>query len=795
MPLPAQEVDYQWHNATELPIEGRGWSDTRHPYDRLPSKAEALVRRPVWDLSRHSSGLSVRFVTDATTVAVRWQLRTDRLDMPHMPATGVSGVDLYVKHDDRWNYLGTGRPTQQKNESVLAKDLQPLRREFRIYFPLYNGLEQLEIGVPKSAKFEPPTESPAARPLVFYGTSITQGGCASRPGMAYPAILSRSLNIPTINLGFSGNGKTEPELAHLLAELDPAAYVLDSLANLETAQVGERLPSFIDVLRQRHPLTPIVLVESIPYPDRNLASKRHERFVGTNDTLRKIYSQRREQGDRRIYYVPSHSLLGLDGEATVDGVHPTDLGFQRMAESLALHLRLIPGLIQPALTTQISADNSRPLFDGQSLHGWEQLNTVPPEHVGGKWIVSDGALVGDQDPPGRGGFLATTDKFRDFVLSLEVQQDYPTDTGIFVRMGEDGKSHQLTLDYRPLGEFGAIFLPWTQSRILRNPDGIKYFRPGEWNQVIVRVEGEPARLRFWLNGELITDFQHTAESTKGVPPVGRIGLQVHPNVPNLTTWKPGNLVRYRNLRIRPLTAPLEAQPGFQTQATLPAPEAHQAAAADDQFVYAIASKSIAKYDRATGQRIAVSQGEAKHLNSGLLLDGKLYCAHSNYPQLPEQSEIKVLDLQSMQLSTFKDFGNFGGSLTWVLREQNSWWCNFARYGSANSETFLVRFNDAWQEIGRWTYPPEVIRQIGTMSISGGVWHDGSLLTTDHDHPRLYQLKIPDSGSVLQYQATLPAPFAGQGIAVDSKTGGLIGINRAKRLILFALPAASATPAP
>jgi lysophospholipase L1-like esterase len=547
----AQEKGLHWQDAADLPLEGRGWTETNHPYDRLPAKAESLVRRPIWDLARHSAGFSVRFVTSATTISARWTLRNNRLEMPHMPATGVSGIDLYVKSDGRWNYLGTGRPAQgEKHESVLARDLASSEREFRIYFPLYNGIENLEIGVPEGAMVKPaPPLAAGIKPLVFYGTSITQGGCASRPGMAYPAILGRTLGLPVINLGFSGNGKTEPEMARLLAELDPAAYVLDSLPNLETAQVGERLPAFIDILRQRHATVPIILLESIPYPDKPFVAKRNERFIGSNDTLRRIYNERREQGDKRLYYIPSHSFFGLDGEGTVDGVHPTDLGFQRMAESLTLHLRLIPGLIPAAPRPEPVDEHFTLLFDGQSLNGWERLNTVPAEHVGGKWTAEDGLLIGDQDPPGHGGFLVTKEKFRDFVLRLEVQQDYPTDTGIFVRMGEDGKSHQLTLDYRPLGEFGALFLPWTQARVLRNPDGIKPYKPGEWNDVMVRVEGEPSRLRFWLNSTLITDFQHTPESTKGVPTQGRVGLQVHPNVPNLTTWKPGNTVRYRKIRI------------------------------------------------------------------------------------------------------------------------------------------------------------------------------------------------------------------------------------------------------
>lgn len=345
--LPAQEAKLRWYDAADLALEGRGWTDTKHRYDRLPAKAEALVRRPVWDLSQHSAGLCVRFVTNATTISARWTLRNSRLEMPHMPATGVSGVDLYVRSDGRWSYLGTGRPAKfPDNEGVLIRELEPVEREFVLYFPLYNGVDRVEIGVPESATFQsakPSSTNP--KPLVIYGTSITQGGCAARPGMAYPAILSRTLNIPVINLGFSGNGKTEPEMAQLLAELDPAAFVLDSLANLDTAQVGERLPPFVEILRQRHPVVPIILLESIPYPDKSFVAKRNERFVGSNQFVRKLYEERRRKGDQQIYYADSRDFLGNNGEGTVDGVHPTDLGFQQMADALAPQLRAIPGLI------------------------------------------------------------------------------------------------------------------------------------------------------------------------------------------------------------------------------------------------------------------------------------------------------------------------------------------------------------------------------------------------------------------------------------------------------------------
>jgi len=233
---------------------------------------------------------------------------------------------------------------------------------------------------------------------------------------------------------------------------------------------------------------------------------------------------------------------------------------------------------------------------------------------------------------------------------------------------------------------------------------------------------------------------------------------------------------------------LTAEPiAWKKTGTLAAEEAHQAAAVDEQHVYAISSTKIARYDRATGKRLGVSTGEAKHLNSGFLWQGKLYCAHSNFPTTPEKSEIKVLDLDSMKLTTFHDFADFGGSLTWCIFHEGYWWCNFAKYGDVNAQTFLVKFDGQWREQGRWTWPAEVLSGIGKASLSGGVWRDGAILATDHDHTVLYKVRIPQEGKVLEFVEKQTSPFPGQGIAADPKTGGLAGIDRAKKEVIFAMP--------
>jgi lysophospholipase L1-like esterase len=257
------------------------------------------------------------------------------LGLPHMPATGVSGLDLYIRDGEQWHWVGAGRPQKmQANEGPLVSGLPGERREFALYLPLYNGIDSIEIGIPASASFsDAPDRYAGRKPIVFYGTSILQGCCASRPGMAYPSIIGRTLDWPIINLGFSGNGKTEPEMAALLAELDPAVYVLDSLPNLDVAEMG-RVEPFVNAIRSAHPTTPIVLVENVLYTNGPYVKARGVKALEVNKLLRDLYEKLRKAGDKNLSYVAAPRLLGSDGEDTVDGTHPSDLGFFRMAAGI-----------------------------------------------------------------------------------------------------------------------------------------------------------------------------------------------------------------------------------------------------------------------------------------------------------------------------------------------------------------------------------------------------------------------------------------------------------------------------
>ncbi len=323
-----------WYDVSQWGVEGKGWEETARYYDRLPAKAEGVVRGPVWSLSRDSAGMAVLFKTDASKITARYRLRSERLAMSHMPATGVSGVDLYGRDaEGKWGWIGVSRPAAQDVTATLADGLLPGNREYMVYLPLYNGVESLEIGVPEDAAFQPIAPR-STKPIVYYGTSIAHGACASRPGIAFPAILGRWFDRPVINLGFSGNGRMDAEVADLLAELDASVFVIDCLPNMDAAAVAERTEPLVQRIRKARPHAPIVLVEDRTYANTPFLPSRRQRHDGSRAALREAYQRLTAAGVKNLHYVEGENLLGEDGEATTDSSHPSDLGMMRMAESL-----------------------------------------------------------------------------------------------------------------------------------------------------------------------------------------------------------------------------------------------------------------------------------------------------------------------------------------------------------------------------------------------------------------------------------------------------------------------------
>jgi len=329
-----------WYDAQLLTLEGQGWSETKSYYDRLPADAEGVVSEAVWWLGQNTAGMSIRFRTTADQIEVKWTLLSSALDMPHMPATGVSGVDLYVKNKEhKWRFVKNGRPRHQSN--MAGFNVTP-ETDLRLYLPLYNGITSLEIGIPsietlsaapvqtKRRRLSLSKPKPGPKPIVFYGTSITQGGCVSRPGLSVTAIVERELDVPVLNLGFSGAGHMELEMAELLSELDASIYVLDCLWNMDNEMVTNRIKPFVKILRKHHPRTPILLVEDSSFEDISPTSN--------GLILRRLYKELQEEGVKHVEFLSNKGMLGSDYEGTVDGVHHNDLGMMRQAEVLKVKL-------------------------------------------------------------------------------------------------------------------------------------------------------------------------------------------------------------------------------------------------------------------------------------------------------------------------------------------------------------------------------------------------------------------------------------------------------------------------
>jgi hypothetical protein len=337
---PSENGEILWYDGMDLLVEGKGWTDAPSFYARLPAKAQGKATPGVWGLSSHSAGLCLRFATDAPTIQVRWTLTSTSLAMPHMPATGVSGVDLYTLNKaGRWQFVGNAAPN---GESATASFTPPPGEQYRLYLPLYNGTRSVEIGIPKDRSISKSEKSASEqpKPIVWYGTSIVQGGCASRPGMAATAIVGRQLDAEVINLGFSGSGRMEPEMADLLAELDPSVYVLDCLWNMSPELVSQRVEPFVEKLRAAHPNTPILLAEDSSF--LNVCP------TGKGGVLRTVLDKLTAEGVKDLHFLSSENMLGTDGEGTVDACHPNDLGMMRQAEAFTKAL-------QPLLPNRLSA--------------------------------------------------------------------------------------------------------------------------------------------------------------------------------------------------------------------------------------------------------------------------------------------------------------------------------------------------------------------------------------------------------------------------------------------------------
>lgn len=324
-------------DASEFPLYGQISDQVNSRYERLPSYLEGVSREAVWKRGRCSSGLYVRFRSDATSVSVKWTSTFDA-SQNHMTDTGTRGLDLYALVDGQWRSVAPARPSVKGlNECIVISNMTPEEREFMLYLSLYDGVQTLEIGVNEGAFIaQPSVPSPSVeKPVVMYGTSILQGGCASRPGMAYTNILSRRLDRVVYNLGFSGNARLDLEIAKLMASIeDPGAFVLDCVPNSTEQMIQERGEEFFRILRDAHPDVPVVFVEDPLFPRAAFDIKLMEEVTGRNRVWKELFRRLKKSGEKNIYYVSAKDMLGHDNEATVDGSHFTDLGNLRYVDNI-----------------------------------------------------------------------------------------------------------------------------------------------------------------------------------------------------------------------------------------------------------------------------------------------------------------------------------------------------------------------------------------------------------------------------------------------------------------------------
>lgn len=337
----AQTVFY---DASAFPLIGKITAETETRFERLPSDLKNNVpRAALWSLGKNTSGLAILFNSNSSSISAKWEVLSN-VSMNHFTDTGIKGLDLYSWKDNKWQFVRSALPTDKISEEVIISNMTTKEREYMLFLPLYDGVTSLSIGIDSLATITPPLihNIDYANPIVVYGTSITQGGCATRPGMSYTNILTRWMSREFINLGFSGNGQLDYEIAEVLAKrTDAGMFILDFVPNVDETKIKERTQHFVSIIRKKNPHAPILFMESIIFPHSVFDTYTAKNLVDKNAALFAEFEALKNSGDNNIYYLNSDNLISMDGEGTVDGVHLTDLGFQHIALTLMNKIKTI----------------------------------------------------------------------------------------------------------------------------------------------------------------------------------------------------------------------------------------------------------------------------------------------------------------------------------------------------------------------------------------------------------------------------------------------------------------------
>ncbi len=326
---------------------GYGVNETATPFQRLPREYKDSVRSGLWLDQKMTAGYAIRFATRSSRIGIRYQLLMN-FAMSHMAYTGIKGADLYALRDDGvWEFVATKIPRAKDSiqSKVFIEHLDTTRmHEYMVYLPLYDGVKWMEIGVDSAAAITwPQVASPRyGKKLVFYGTSITQGGCASRTGMAGTSIIQRDLDVECVNLGFSGEGRMDTCMARAMARIpDVAAYILEPLPNCTKARTDTVTYGFVNTLRQLRPEVPIFMVECQNFSYNKYNTQSLSGFTALNASYHRWYLKMKAENPKNLYYIDNVNLWGPTQEGTVDGAHLTDLGFYFYAHKMEPYLKAV----------------------------------------------------------------------------------------------------------------------------------------------------------------------------------------------------------------------------------------------------------------------------------------------------------------------------------------------------------------------------------------------------------------------------------------------------------------------
>ena len=337
----AQEIT--WHNAADLNIIGKALPTTE-PYTRIDTTVYKFDNKTVDHYANFSTGVAVVFETDSHVIKARWTTSSAAYGSNMNPIL-QKGLDLYIMKDGKWIFAGVGRPYTRKapynkHEGTIVSNMADGTKQCLLYLPLFDRVDELEIGIDEGASIKA-IENPFHHNIIVHGSSVTHGASASRPGMSYAARFGRNTGLYCVNLGFSGQCKLQKEYARYLADLkDVDAFIFDTFSNPKADEIYERYNEFVDIVRAAHPGVPMIFLQTERRESRNFNTAVEKSETEKQKAAEEMVKARMKT-DKDIYFISSEDFLGKDHNATVDGSHPSDLGFTYILQSITPKIQKI----------------------------------------------------------------------------------------------------------------------------------------------------------------------------------------------------------------------------------------------------------------------------------------------------------------------------------------------------------------------------------------------------------------------------------------------------------------------